>query len=159
MNILPITTHQAHLLVPIFSELERYYFGHDAASECDILDYLQHGLFADHSGVRLIAASVNDQIVGFATYTIMYPAPRLSGQMYMKDLFVSQQARGLGVGEQLMKSLAREALDKQCLRLDWTAETTNPGAAAFYQKIHATQVAEKQYFRFEGDALKAFAKA
>ncbi len=52
----------------------------------------------------------------------MFPAPKLSGQMYMKDLFVSSSARGKGIGLQLMKHLATIALTHNCQRLDWTAE-------------------------------------
>jgi Acetyltransferase (GNAT) family. len=51
----------------------------------------------------VIAAFDHDEVLGFATYIIMFPAPKLSGQMYMKDLFVSSSARGKGIGLQLIK--------------------------------------------------------
>ena len=34
--------------------------------------------------------------VGFAAFAVVYPAPKLSEQMYMKDLFVAEAARGTG---------------------------------------------------------------
>ncbi len=98
-------------------------------------------------------------MLAFASYSILYPAPRLSGQLFMKDLFVSKRARGQGLGRALMVYLAREALDKGCLRMDWTAESTNPNAGRFYQAMGAALIEEKQYFRFEGEQLQRFAKS
>jgi GNAT superfamily N-acetyltransferase len=89
----------------------------------------------------------------------MFPAPNLSGQMYMKDLFVSSDARGRGVGIFIMKHLANLALDIGCYRLDWTAENTNPSAGEFYKAIGANILHEKEYYRFAGEQLAAFAKS
>ena len=145
-------------LVEIFSELEQYYFAEKAASTNEIEEYLKNGLFAEHSGVQVMAAYDQETVVGFATYSILYPAPRLSGQLFMKDLFVSSTVRGQGVGVNLMKKLAQYAQSKGCRRMDWTAESTNPRAGEFYRSIGARLVSEKEYYRFEGDALFEFAE-
>lgn len=144
-------------LLPIFVELEQYYFGDEAASENELASYLTQQVFSEHSGVKIVAAYDNDKIIGFASYTVMYPAPKLSGQMYMKDLFVSSSSRGRGVGLELMRHLASIALSNHCQRLDWTAESTNPSAGKFYQSIGASLIKEKEYYRFEGNALSLFA--
>jgi ribosomal protein S18 acetylase RimI-like enzyme len=145
-------------LIPIFVELEQYYFGNDAASESELVSYVSEKMFSNQSGINVVAVYDESRIVGFSTYTIMYPAPKLSGQMYMKDLFVSSSARGRGVGIALMKHLALVAMDSGCQRLDWTAENTNPKAGQFYQSIGAALVKEKEYYRFEGSDLNDFAE-
>lgn len=149
---------QTDEIVPLFRELEEYYFGDDAASLADIRNYIENRMFADTSGVQVVLAK-NDSgdVVGFATISLLHPAPALSGQMYMKDLFTSAAARGTGVGKALMQFIARYALDQGCSRLDWTAESTNPSAGDFYDAIGADRITEKQYFRFEGDSLEHFA--
>ncbi|CAH0536848.1 hypothetical protein [Vibrio marisflavi] len=38
-------------LLPIFSELEEYYIGEDAAANEDIRDYLVERVFSRHSGI------------------------------------------------------------------------------------------------------------
>lgn len=146
-------------LLEIFIELEKYYFGDKAASESELVNYLNQQVFSEHSGVKVIAAFDNDRVVGFSTYVVMFPSPKLSGQMYMKDLFVSSSTRGKGVGLQLMKHLASIAVSNDCQRLDWTAESTNPTAGKFYASIGASLVREKEYFRFEGNDLSKFAKS
>ncbi|EKM25411.1 GNAT family N-acetyltransferase [Vibrio sp. HENC-03] len=146
-------------LIPIFTELEQYYFKEQAATEKELAHYLKYKVFSEYSGVKVIAAYNNDTIMGFATYTVMFPAPKLSGQMYLKDLFVSSSARGKGVGLKLMKYLASLAVNHGCHRLDWTAESTNPTAGRFYQSIGAERVTEKEYYRFSGDTLLEFSQA
>ncbi|MEL6115895.1 GNAT family N-acetyltransferase [Photobacterium sp. SP02] len=146
-------------LLSIFIELEKYYFGDKAASESELVNYLSQQVFSEHSGVKVVAAFDNDKVVGFATYAMMFPAPKLSGQMYMKDLFVSASARGKGVGLTLMRHLASIAVSHDCQRLDWTAERTNPTAGKFYVSIGASLVQEKEYFRFAGNALRDFAQS
>ncbi|KMW57175.1 YbjA protein [Candidatus Rhodobacter oscarellae] len=75
----------------------------------------------------------------------------------MKDLFVSERARGTGLGNLFMRHLARHAVELGCHRFDWTAETDNPRAVAFYDDLKAERVAEKVYFRFSDANLRAFA--
>ena len=75
----------------------------------------------------------------------------------MKDLFTVAEARGRGVGKVLMRFLARLAVERGCVRLDWTAETDNAAALSFYDRLGARRVTEKVYYRFDGEALAAFA--
>ncbi|WP_444911327.1 GNAT family N-acetyltransferase [Microbulbifer sp. PAAF003] len=160
MNIKFAEKSDIEQILPIFRELEEYYFGDKAASLREIEDYFQNKVFSEVSGVQvLLAKDVSDKVVGFATIAVLYPAPKLSGQVYMKDLFTSSSSRGLGVGKQLMKFIAKYALENDCNRLDWTAESSNPAAGEFYVSIGAEQIKEKQYFRFEGSALNTFATA
>ncbi|MFD2176138.1 GNAT family N-acetyltransferase [Veronia pacifica] len=146
-------------LLPAFVELESYYFAENAATQNELSHYLTERVFSQASSVKIIAAYEKGQVRGFATYTVMYPAPRLSGQMYIKDLFVTSSARGKGVGLALMKYLAAVAVNAGCERLDWTAESINPRAGQFYQAIGASLVSEKEYYRFEGTALSQFAQS
>jgi GNAT superfamily N-acetyltransferase len=76
----------------------------------------------------------------------------------MKDLFTHAAARGQGSGRALMGFLARLAVERGCVRFDWTAETDNPEALAFYGRLGARCVAEKVYYRFEGETLRQFAE-
>ena len=159
MQIRQISPHNCLDILPVLAELERYYFKENAASEAQLTQYLTEQMFSEHSGVKVVAAYDKDQVLGFASYTVMFPAPNLSGQMYMKDLFVSSSARGRGVGLLIMKHLANLALEIGCKRLDWTAENTNPSAGEFYKKIGASLLHEKEYYRFTGEQLIAFAKS
>lgn len=90
--------------------------------------------------------------------SILLPAPNENGTLFMKDLFVSETARGSGLGRQFMRFPAGYAVELGCHRFDWTAETDNPRAPAFYDDLKATRVAEKVYFRFSSADLRDFAR-
>lgn len=98
MKIEFATKSNIEQILPIFRELEEYYFGDEAASIDDIQDYFQNRVFSELSGVKvLLATDSQGQAIGFATISVLYPAPKLSGQIYMKDLFTSALSRGQGL--------------------------------------------------------------
>jgi GNAT superfamily N-acetyltransferase len=117
--------------------------------ECDVLP----------SGCEIVIAERDGQAVGLATFAVLYPGPGLGGQLTLKDLFVIAAARGSGVGKDLLAHLAKTAIARGCLRLDWTAEASNPEALAYYDRLGATRVTEKVYYRLDGDLLKTMASA
>ena len=65
--------------------------------------------------------------------------------------------RGAGVGRALMHWTAKYAVIKNCCRLDWTVDDTNPQALSFYRELGAAHVAGKLYFRFSDEQLLRFA--
>ncbi|BEN32136.1 TPA: GNAT family N-acetyltransferase [Serratia marcescens] len=144
-------------LARLFVEMESYYFGEGSINYEETLCYLSEKVFSTYSAVTIIGARNEDALVGFATFSLLFPAPRCSGQAFMKELFTSEKARGRGVGRALIQFIATFALEHGCSRLDWTAEASNPKAGEFYLSIGASLIEDKQYFRMEGKNLKAFA--
>lgn len=143
-------------LAHLFVEMEDYYFGRGAVSYGEMSAYLADKVFSTYSGVTVVGARRNGVLVGFATFTLMFPAPFCSGQAFMKELFTSEIARGQGIGKSLIRFIANFALKHGCSRLDWTAEKSNPKAGMFYLSLGATLIEEKQYFRLEGKELETF---
>ena len=141
-------------LTELVLEAARHYWGQqtdDARHAGQTADALLSGT----SGCTALLALHPDQgAVGFATYTVLHPAPTPAGTLFMKDLYVANTARSLGVGQHIMQYLAGLANELGCPRFDWTAETDNPRAIAFYDKLGAKTVTEKQYFRFDGADLR-----
>jgi uncharacterized protein len=145
-------------LAGVFAELHRHYVGDAAPPLAVVRDNLRHALCAGGADVRVAVARQGGSIAGIATVARLIPAPGAQAQLFMKDLYVREAWRGQGVGERLMAFLARHALQQGCVRLDWTTETGNPAALAFYDRLGAARVTEKVYFRFSGDALAALAR-
>lgn len=144
-------------LVDAFDELNRHYFGENASTRDEMRAYVTRDVLGPESGVRIVVAAEGNEIAALATISLLYPAPEARGQLFLKDLYTCAKWRGLGVGEALMRFIAAYAVSKNCVRLDWTTESTNPGALAFYERLGATRVEEKVYFRLTGDSLAAFA--
>ena len=144
-------------LAVAFQDMGQHYFGHAAPNADTVRLALANEILGKDADVRLVVASDGNQVAGFATISILYPAPGLKGQLFMKDLYVCSAWRGQGIGEEIMRFLAGYALDKGCVRFDWTAEETNLGAIAFYERLGATKVQEKIYFRLTQCEIQALA--
>ncbi|MCV2348772.1 GNAT family N-acetyltransferase [Paucibacter sp. Y2R2-4] len=112
---------------------------------------------AADAGVQIVVAQDGDEVAALATFSLLYPARQQRGQLIMMDLFARQRWRSRGLGEQLMRYLAAYALQRNCIRFDWTTESSNTGAMSFYQRLGAEHVTEKVYYRLTGQALQALA--
>ncbi|WP_149330364.1 GNAT family N-acetyltransferase [Citrobacter braakii] len=154
MDIIICDVSHVSELTALFVEMESFYFGENSIGHDEMKAYLTEKVFSTYSGVTVIGARLDGKLAGFATFSLMFPAPHCSGQAYMKDLFTVEAARGKGVGRELVKFIAKFAFQHGCSRLDWTAETSNPKAGEFYLSIGASLVEEKQYFRLEGEIMK-----
>lgn len=67
--------------------------------------------------------------------SISDPRPDHAGQMELKELFVLAEARGEGVGEQLMAWVEGEARAAGIARIDWHVKRDNQRGIAFYERL------------------------
>lgn len=115
-------------------------------------------LLADHlfGGKRfaeVVLAEAGDSAVGFALYFHNYSTWLTRPGLYLEDLFVKPAWRGLGVGEALLKHLARLAVARGCGRMEWSVLTWNEPAIGFYLRLGAVPMEGWQVYRLAGDAL------
>ena len=78
-------------------------------------------------------------LLGMAVVYLIPWTYDLRSTMVLKELFVADTARGRGVGEALMKHVARRATELDCPRLLWTVLRSNEPAVAFYRGLGATR--------------------
>jgi len=115
-------------LVRLFHAVEVHYWGEAAPSRAAIARHVDEAVLASGS-CEIAIAERDGRAAGMATFAVLYPAPGPGGQLFMKDLFALAESRGQGVGRALMGFLARLAVERGCVRFDWTAETGNPRGA------------------------------
>lgn len=138
----------------LFHAVEVHYWG-PAAPSAAVARHVKDTVLA--STCEMAIAELDGDAVGLATFAALYPAPNLGGQIFVKDIFVMEPARGRGVGRAMIAYLARLAVARGCVRLDWTAETSNPAALAAYDGLGIKRVAEKVYYRIDGEDLQSWA--
>ncbi|MDG4855418.1 GNAT family N-acetyltransferase [Mesorhizobium sp. WSM3866] len=102
-------------------------------------------------------AFAGGEVAGLASVAIAHPGTDLDRLMFLKDLFVRQEARNAGVGEALIGFLAGYCLDKRIGRIDLTAEDWNEGALRFYERLGAERHGQKIFLRLSGEALRTAA--
>ena len=90
-------------------------------------------------------------LAGFAAYSFLWPAAGLSASLYLKELYVAVAYRRAGVGRMLMDGLGAVAARRGLSRVEWTTDTSNQGAQAFYEALGAKPLASKVFYRVTGD--------
>lgn len=73
--------------------------------------------------------------------------------LYLEDLVISEEARSRGVGEALMAALAREAVTRGALRIEWSVLDWNAGAIRFYDRLGGHRPQEWIKYALEDEAL------
>jgi len=139
-------------LALLFEEMQRHY---DVS--CPPREMILADLAGLPTSVEILVAEADGELIGLATFSAIYPGPGLKGGFFLKDLFVTQPARGSGVGKRLLREIARLALGRGLTRMDWTADRNNAGLLAYYDRTGARREEDKVFFRLKGEALEAFA--
>jgi GNAT superfamily N-acetyltransferase len=150
-------------MVDLLCELNAYYSSAAAPREV-VRSHLHDRLLAADSPLRLVVAVADDNsVTGFAAiylvHSLVDPHPEKSSQCALKELFVSQAARGQGIGKALMAWVARHALDNGCCRVDWPVNAANHCGIGFYETLGASRQAERLSYRLAGEHLTRLAGA
>lgn len=118
-------------------------------------DFLREG-FGETPSFRCLLAEVDGRPAGFALWFYNFSTWEGRRGIYLEDIFVQEWARGLGLGERLMRRLARIALDQGCARLDLWVLHWNP-ARRFYERLGMRHMEEWLPYRITGEALARLA--
>lgn len=103
---------------------------------------------------RVLLAEVAGGIAGSIVLNVTFPAFELSRALYIRDLYVAQWARRLGVGQALVKAAARLTYSQEFSALDWTTETGNAPARQMYESCGA-RVLPRTYYRLAREDMDA----
>ena len=114
-------------------------------------------LFGDHPAAEVVIAEVDGQPAGFALFFHNFSTFLGRRGLYLEDLFVRPQYRGLGLGKRLMVHLAKLAVERDCGRFEWSVLDWNEPAIRFYRSLGAAGLEEWTVQRLSGPALHALA--
>jgi len=155
LHIRDATRTDAKVILGFITELAIYEKAeHEVlASVADI----ERSLFDEGSPARALICLLDDQPIGFAVYFFNYSTWQGRKGLYLEDLFVSLEQRGVGAGKQLLRHLAKIAHDSGCGRFEWSVLDWNEPAIEFYKSIGAEPQDEWVRYRMEGQTLKDFA--
>ena len=111
-------------------------------------------LFGDRPTVEAVIATMDGEPAGCAIFFANFSTFLGKPGLYLEDLFVRPSARGAGVGRELLRYLARLAVDRGWGRFEWAVLDWNQPAIGFYKKLGATPLDDWTIFRVTGDALR-----
>lgn len=120
-------------------------------------EILRSSLF-EKKQAEVIIAEYDTKPIGFALFFHNFSTFLGKANLYLEDLFVKPEARGLGAGKALLACLAKIAVDRDCGRLDWWCLDWNESSIRFYKQMGAVPMSDWTVYRVDGDRLPALAK-
>ncbi len=112
----------------------------------------------DKNGAEVIFAVVDGKEIGFALFFHNFSTFLGRSGLYLEDLFVLPEYRGLGYGKGLLKALAKIAVSRGYGRMDWSCLDWNKPSIDFYLSLGAKAMDEWTVYRLEGETLKNMAE-
>ena len=124
----------AHEAVATAADIERDLFGPNPRVFCEIAEW-------------------NGAPVGFALWFYTYSTFQGRHGIWLEDLFVNQEARGVGAGKGMLVSLAQRCVREGLGRFEWAVLKWNQPSIDFYRSQGAVFLDEWERCRVSGDAL------
>lgn len=134
----------------VFEKLEHLFTGTG--------EELELHLFGPRPSCELLVGEAGGEPRGYALFFTTYSTFLTRPGLFLEDLFVQEEARGLGLGRALLVELARVATERRCGRLEWSVLDWNSRAIAFYDSLGARAVRGWTAYRLDGDALAALGR-
>ena len=154
-NIRPARPDEAGVVLDLIKQLAVY-----ERCETDVVAdeaTIRQSLFVERSA-EVVLAEEEGMVVGFALF--FHNLSTFVGRkgMYLEDLFVIPEKRGLGYGKALLKYVAKLAVQRNCSSMEWICLDWNEPSLRIYRSIGAVPMSDWTLQRLDEQALKAFAK-
>jgi GNAT superfamily N-acetyltransferase len=148
------TPEDAGLVLRLIRALAAYEKAPEAvvATEADLV---RHG-FGPDPQFEAILAFVDDEPAGLALFHSRFSTWLGQPGMYLEDLYVAEEARGLGVGRRLMARLAAIAVERSWGRIDFQVLDWNP-ARNFYHRLGMQHLGGWLRYGADAQALRRLA--
>ena len=134
LRIRPATIHDAVLLRTMIRELAE--FEHELEWVTIREEDLVRDGFGDNPSFRALMAEWDGQPAGYAVFFGYYSTWAGRG-LFLEDLFVREAFRRRGIGQALLASVARIAVEEHCYGIHWEVLDWNNKAIALYKALGA----------------------
>jgi len=142
-RIEPIAEAQLEQLLPLIAAYQRFYEAEDI-DEARNRTFFARFIAPSDDGM-LLGARLGEQICGYAClywhFTSLVPAETV----LMNDLFVTEPARGQGVGRALIEASATVARQRGAHHLEWATAPDNKTAQRLYDGTGAERTTWIEY--------------
>ncbi|MEV3854938.1 cyclophane-containing RiPP N-acetyltransferase HaaN [Streptomyces sp. NPDC050095] len=137
VTIRPAEKSDVRALAEMIEEIELFYESTDIQPIEERLTQVEEALFGSPPlATALVAEDATGDLVGMAAYSFLWPSAGSTHSLYLKELYVRDTLRRQGVGARFMAELrAIAAARPGCSRLEWTTDSVNPDARAFYRSL------------------------
>lgn len=153
-NIRPAKPEETSLVLEFIKKLAAY----EKCSNEVVADEatLYQSLFVEKAA-EVLFAEEDGVVIGFALFFHNFSTFVGRKGLYLEDIFIIPEKRGLGYGKAILKHLADIAIERNCGRMEWICLDWNTPSLAFYRSIGAIPLDEWTVQRMTEDVVKEFA--
>ena len=101
-----------------------------------IQDYIENG-FGEYPIFFCFLAYYNGELAGFSLWYYRFSTWK-GKRFYLEDLYVKDDYRGKGIGQELIEACIEEARRTKCTGMMWQVLDWNTPAIEFYKKYNAS---------------------
>lgn len=118
---------------------------------------LAETLFGADAFVESLVAEVDGELAGYALFYPHFSSFRGQAGYYLEDIYIDSSFRGHGLGERMLREVARLGKARGFVRIDFQVLEWNTPAIDFYKSFGADVNEEDRHFRFVDDAFERLA--
>lgn len=156
LRIVKAAASDAPLVLELIREMAAFE-GASASVEIDGAKLTEY-VFSDRPLAEVYLGFSEQRAVAYAMVYPCFSSYRGRPVLFLEDLFVREEARGAGAGRQMIRFLARLAVERGCIRLHWSVLEWNRAAIGFYEKLGARREMGRLYYTLSGEQLEALAR-
>jgi GNAT superfamily N-acetyltransferase len=156
ITIRPATKTDVGEILRFIKALALYERGLDQVTATE--EDLRRDGFGPRPFFECLIADLDSKPAGFALYFYNYSTWKGQPGIYLEDLFVEPELRGLGIGKALLERVAQVAIEKGCRRLQWQVLDWNTPAIDFYAARGGEFMDEWRAVRLNDEALERLAR-
>jgi len=119
---------------------------------------LHNAMFGERGFVEGVVAYAGGRTVAYALFFPNFASFRGQVGYYLEDLYILDEYRGLGLGDKILRSIARYAKAQGFQRIDFQVLEWNESAIKFYKAQGAVMQDEWTVCRVSGAELAALAE-
>lgn len=115
-----------------------------------------HG-FGDHPAFEVLLAEIDGAFAGLCLTFPSFSTWRGEPGIYVQDLYVEAAFGRRGIGEKLLRAVARRGKERGAGYLRLSVDVDNRKAQAFYDRLGIIHSRDEHIHMIKGDAFHAFA--
>lgn len=121
-------------------------------------EMLRRTLFEERAAEALLLER-DGEAIGYAIFFTTFSSFECRSGIWLEDVYVRPEHRRGGIGRRVIEHLARLAVERGHVRLEWCALDWNEPALNFYDKLGATRLDDWKMLRVDGERLRQLAQS
>jgi GNAT superfamily N-acetyltransferase len=94
---------------------------------------------------------IDGKYIGYIIFFMTYSSVLAKPTLYLEDIYVVQEYRRTGLGQQLFNFVLKKAKERDCGRVEWHVLDWNKLGIQFYKKNQATHLSHWLFYRLTSD--------